>query len=92
LLVLPIDGSKTLLTYQEVDAIIEKYAPRAIIPAHYLIKGLSTDVSGLQSAEDWVKSKRDVKRIDGGEIVLNHAELSDAVRRVYYFGDGFKSK
>jgi L-ascorbate metabolism protein UlaG (beta-lactamase superfamily) len=91
-LILPIEGSKTLLTYDEVDAIIRKYHPKAVIPAHYLVRGLSTDVSGLQSAEDWVKTQSDVRRVEGGELVLSATELSGANRRVYYFGDGFKSK
>jgi L-ascorbate metabolism protein UlaG (beta-lactamase superfamily) len=91
-LIIPIEGSKTLLTYDEVEAIIARYKPKAVIPGHYLVKGLTTDVSGLQSAEGWVKSQGDVRRVGGGELVLNAAELSGANRRVYYFGDGFKSK
>jgi len=91
-LILPIDGSKTLLTYEEIGAILEKYKPKAVIPAHYLVKGLSTDVSGFQSAEDWVKTQKDVHRVEGGELVLSASELSGADRRVYYFGDGFKTK
>jgi L-ascorbate metabolism protein UlaG (beta-lactamase superfamily) len=91
-LVMPIEGSKTLLTYDEVESIIARYKPKAVIPAHYLVKGLSTDVSGLESAEEWVKTQSDVRRVEGGELVLSPAELSGAKRRVYYFGDGFKSK
>jgi L-ascorbate metabolism protein UlaG (beta-lactamase superfamily) len=92
ILVLPIDGSKTLLTYDEANAIIEKYNPKAVIAAHYLVRGLTTDVSGLQSADEWVKTQKDVRRVENGEMVFNAAELKGANRRVYYFGDGFKSK
>ena len=91
-LILPIDDSKTLLTYEEVDEIIRKYHPKAVIPAHYLVRGLSTDVSGFETADGWVKTQSDVHRVEGGELVLSAAELSGANRRVYYFGDGFKNK
>ncbi|HTW45980.1 MAG TPA: MBL fold metallo-hydrolase [Acidobacteriaceae bacterium] len=91
-LVLPIDGSKTILTYDEVHEIIARYKPRAVIPAHYLVRGLTTDVSGLQSADEWVKTQSDVHRIEDGELVLNPAELNGAKRRVYYFGDGYETK
>jgi L-ascorbate metabolism protein UlaG (beta-lactamase superfamily) len=91
-LIMPIEGSKTLLTYDEVESIITKYKPKAVIPAHYLVKGLSTDVSGLQSAGEWVKTQKDARRVEGGELVLNASELGGANRRVYYFGDGFKTK
>jgi L-ascorbate metabolism protein UlaG (beta-lactamase superfamily) len=91
-LILPIEGSKTLLSYDEVEGIITKYKPRAVIPGHYLVKGLTTDVSGLKSADEWVETQSDVRRVEGGGLALNDAELSAANRRVYYFGNGFKSK
>jgi len=43
-LMLPVDN---VLTRPEVDAIIGKYLPKAVIPAHYFIAGLSTAGSGL---------------------------------------------
>jgi hypothetical protein len=39
-----------------------------------------------------VKTQKDVRRVEGGELVLSAAELSGANGRVYYFGDGFKRK
>jgi L-ascorbate metabolism protein UlaG (beta-lactamase superfamily) len=45
-LLLPIES---VLTRAEVDAIVEKYNPRAVIPAHYRVTGLTTDVSGVES-------------------------------------------
>ena len=43
-LILPIE---TILTRAEVDAIVQKYDPKAVIPAHYFLNGLTTEVSGL---------------------------------------------
>jgi L-ascorbate metabolism protein UlaG (beta-lactamase superfamily) len=42
--ILPIE---TILTRAEVDAIVQKYDPKAVIPAHYFLNGLTTEVSGL---------------------------------------------
>src|SRR5271168_3746444 len=45
-LILPIES---VLTRAEVDAIVAKYNPKAVIPAHYRVTGLTADVSGLES-------------------------------------------
>jgi hypothetical protein len=91
-LVLPIDGTEHILTYREINAIIAKYHPKAVIPAHYLVKGAESVLSGLKSADGWVATEHDVRRIADGELDLTPADLKGAVGRVYYFGDGFKSQ
>ena len=91
-LVLPIDGTEHILTYKEVDAIIAKFRPKAVIPAHYLAKGAESVLSGLKSADEWVAKQHDVRRVTAGELELSASDLKGAVGRVYYFGDGFKSK
>jgi L-ascorbate metabolism protein UlaG (beta-lactamase superfamily) len=93
-LILPVE---TILTRAEVDAIVRKYDPKAVIPAHYFVKGLTTDVSGLDSADGWVNERKkvpdaDVRRLDGAELTLNAAELKGSHHRVYYFGNHFEKK
>ena len=46
-LILPIE---TVLTRAEVDAIERKYDPKAIIPAHYFLKGLTTEIQNFDPA------------------------------------------
>jgi len=91
-LILPIDDSGTLMTYPEVNAVIAHYKPKAIIPSHYLVKGLSTDVSGFETADGWVKTQDDVRAVSNGEITLTSSDLSGASQRVYYFGGEYKTK
>ena len=95
-LILPIDDAGTILTHAEVDTIVEKYDPKAVIPAHYLLGGVTTDVSGLKSADEWVNAQEihhtDVRRLDSAGITLNAAVLKGAHHRIYYFGDHFESK
>jgi L-ascorbate metabolism protein UlaG (beta-lactamase superfamily) len=93
-LILPVE---TILTRAEVDAIVRKYDPKAVIPAHYFLDGLTTDVSGLESADGWVNDQEklhhaDVRRLDRADLTLNAAELKGSHHRVYYFGNHFEKK
>jgi L-ascorbate metabolism protein UlaG (beta-lactamase superfamily) len=93
-LILPIE---TVLTRVEVDAIVGKYDPKTVIPAHYFLTGLTTDVSGLESADEWVNDQEkvhhaDVRRLDSANLTLNAAELKGSHHRVYYFGNHFEKK
>jgi L-ascorbate metabolism protein UlaG (beta-lactamase superfamily) len=93
-LILPVE---TILTSSEADAIVRKYDPKAVIPAHYFVKGLTTDISGLDSADGWVHEREklpnpDVRRLDSVELTLNAVELKGAHHRVYYFANHFEKK
>lgn len=93
-LILPIEA---VLTRDEGDEIVRKYDPKAIVPAHYFLKGLTTDVSGVESADGWVHDREkahpvDVYRLDSAELKLSAATLKGAHHRVYYFGDHFEKK
>ncbi len=94
LLILPIES---ILTRVEVDAIVGKYDPKIVIPAHYSLNGLTTDVSGLEAADEWVNDQEkvhhaDVRRLDTADSTLVAAELKGAHHRVYYFGNHFEKK
>jgi L-ascorbate metabolism protein UlaG (beta-lactamase superfamily) len=93
-LILP---TESVLTRAEVDAIIGKYDPKTVIPAHYSLNGLTTDVSGLESVDGWVNDQEkvrraDVRRLDSADLTLNAAELKGSHHRVYYFGNHFEKK
>lgn len=90
-LILPIES---ILTRAEVDAIVGKYNPKSVIPAHYYVTGLTSDLSGLESAEGWVHDQEkahhaDVRRLDSADLTLNVTKLKGAHHRVYYFGNQF---
>jgi len=93
-LILPIES---VLTRAEVDAIVGKYNPKAVIPAHYYVAGLTAGVSGLEPADGWVNYQEkihgaDVRRLDRAELTLNAVELKGSSHRVYYFGNHFEEK
>jgi L-ascorbate metabolism protein UlaG (beta-lactamase superfamily) len=93
-LVLPVE---TVLTRAEVDAIVRKYDPKAVIPSHYFLDGLTADMSGLESADGWVNDQdkvhhADVRRLNTSDLTLNAAELKGSRHRIYYFGHHFERK
>jgi len=93
-LILPVE---TVLTSDEVGAILRKYNPRAVIPAHYFLNGLTTDASGLESPERWVHEQEkgqpaDVRRLNNAKLELSTSQLKAAHHRVYYFGNHFEQK
>jgi L-ascorbate metabolism protein UlaG (beta-lactamase superfamily) len=93
-LILPVE---TILSRAEVDAILRRYDPKVVIPAHYFLNGLTTDISGLESADGWVNDWEkvhhgDVRRLDTANLTLNPAALKAPHPRVYYFGDHFEKK
>jgi L-ascorbate metabolism protein UlaG (beta-lactamase superfamily) len=93
-LILPIES---ILTRAEADAIIAKYDPKAVIPAHYFLNGLTTGVSGLESADTWVNDQEkvhhaDVRRLDSADLTLSATELKGSHHRVYYFGNHYEKK
>jgi L-ascorbate metabolism protein UlaG (beta-lactamase superfamily) len=93
-LILPVE---TVLSRAEADTIIRKYGPRAVIPAHYFLKGLTADSSGLESADGWVSEQEkahpaDVRRVDATELTLDAAALKGSHPKIYYFGNHFSTK
>ena len=93
-LILPV---KTVLTAAQVEAIVRKFDPKAVIPAHYFLNGLTTDAAGLESADGWVNDQEkvhhaDVRRLDRADLTLNAAVLTGSHHRVYYFGNHFEPK
>jgi L-ascorbate metabolism protein UlaG (beta-lactamase superfamily) len=93
-LILPIES---VVTPAEADAIVGKYDPKTIIPAHYSVNGLTTSVSGLESVDKWVDDQEeahhaDVRRLDSANLTLNATELKGSHHRVYYFGNHFEKR
>jgi len=91
-LILPIEA---VLTGDEVDAIVRKYDPKAIIPAHYFLKGLTSP--GVETVDGWVHNQEKVHPgnvfwLDSAELKLSADSLKGAHHRVYYFGNHFEKK
>lgn len=56
-LMVPVDDSCHLLTYGEVNRLVESLSPMVVIPMHYRVEGLSTDQAELGGPEGWVRTQ-----------------------------------
>lgn len=87
ILVLPVDSSQHILSYEQADAIVERIKPHVVIPEHYLTKGASITLTTLGSAEEWSKKQANHTLLDSATLKLSPAEVIEMDRHVLYFGD-----
>lgn len=85
-LVLPIDGSQHILSYEQADTIVERIKPNIIIPEHYLTKGASITLTTLGTAEEWTKTQANHTMLDSATLKLTPENVADKDRHVMYFG------
>ncbi len=56
-LMVPVDDSCHLLTFQEVNQLVESLSPMVVIPMHYRIEGLSTETADLEGHQSWARTQ-----------------------------------
>ena len=70
-LMVTVDDSDHLLTYDEVDSLVLRLDPRVVIPMHYFIPGISASGNDLLPPEGWLQRQQTVRRLDS-----HHADFS----------------
>ena len=70
-LMVTVDDSDHLLTYDEVDSLVLRLEPRVVIPMHYFIPGISASGNDLLPPEGWLQRQQTVRRLDS-----HHADFS----------------
>ena len=83
-LMVTVDDSCHLLTFEQVDSLVSSLSPRIVIPTHYYIHGLTTDSSTLLPADDWLATQADVLRLASGPVRIARGDLP-AEREVWVF-------
>ena len=63
-LLVTVDDSVHLLTYDEVDGLIDRLQPRVVIPMHYAIPGITSGECELLPPERWLERQPAVRRLD----------------------------
>ena len=63
-LMVTVDDSIHLLSYDEVDGLINRLQPRVVIPMHYAIPGITSDECELLPPERWLERQQTVRRLD----------------------------
>lgn len=74
-LIVPVDDSCHLLEYDDVDAFIELFRPRIVVPVHYLIPGLTDPASTLLPIDGWLERHARVRHLAAGPMWLVVDEL-----------------
>jgi len=95
IILLPIDNSNHVLSFESIDKIIEKVKPAVVVPHHYYIWDVVQRQSTLQPATDWLANHQQrLTKTNSASYHLDAASLkSDREKRgtqdwqVLYFGD-----
>lgn len=90
-LLLTIDDSQHILSYEQIDAVLNQVKPKIVIPTHYQMKGVSSVLTTLQTADKWVDKQVNVEKPAIGSVTLNPEEVK-ALKgdvKVLYFGSNF---
>lgn len=92
-LILPIDGSSHILSYDNIGVIIAKLKPKIVIPGHYYTKGASSVLTTLSDASDWVSRQPNAETLTSSRLSLSADEVKKMTgTKVYYFGANFTTK
>ena len=92
-LIITIDGSSHILSYDNLAAAIAKINPKIVIPGHYYTKGASSVLTTLSDAGDWVGRQSNAVMLDGSRLVLKAGEVKKMTgTTVYYFGANFATE
>ena len=79
-LMITVDDSCHLLSYEQVDALVARLEPKVVIPMHYYIEGMTTDrvtTSGspLEPPTKWLTTQSDVRHLDGRSLANAKGDL-----------------
>jgi L-ascorbate metabolism protein UlaG (beta-lactamase superfamily) len=85
-LTLPVDGSWHVLSYEQGDSIVERLKPKIVIPTHYRAPGVSSTLSTLQTADDYVQGQKKKQKLESSKLALTAAAVAPMDREFHYFG------
>ncbi|MFQ5844666.1 MAG: MBL fold metallo-hydrolase, partial [Planctomycetota bacterium] len=57
LLTVPADDSCHLLSYEQIERLVDRLDPRIVVPVHYFVEGLTTEESTLRPPTGWLETQ-----------------------------------
>lgn len=75
ILLVTVDDSCHLLTYPEVDALVDLVQPRVVIPMHYQIPALMSASTTLRTIDEWLATRGHVRRLGNHHLSLSPTSL-----------------
>lgn len=76
-LLVTVDDSNHLLTYEQVDSLVQRLQPRVVVPMHYAIPGLHAAECELLPAEGWLVRQSKVRRLETDRIEFSPDKLPE---------------
>jgi L-ascorbate metabolism protein UlaG (beta-lactamase superfamily) len=86
ILIMNIDGSQHILSYEDVDNALARYQPKVVIPGHFYTKGASSILTTLSSADEWGDKQTNVTRLKTPQLEVNPDKIKEMKKAVHYFG------
>ena len=74
-LLVTVDDSNHLLTYEQVDSMVQRLQPRVVIPMHYAIPGLTAAECELLPPDGWLTRQSRVRRLETDRVELSTSNL-----------------
>ena len=74
-LLVTVDDSVHLLTYEQVDSLVQRLRPRVVIPMHYAIPDLHAAECELLPPEGWLARQRTVCQLETDRFEFNPGQL-----------------
>ena len=74
-LLVTVDDSNHLLTYEQVDSLVCRLRPRVVIPMHYAIPGLTAAECELLPPDGWLAHQSKVRRLETDRVELSGGKL-----------------
>ncbi|MCD5399479.1 MAG: MBL fold metallo-hydrolase [Dehalococcoidia bacterium] len=84
ILVVTVDDSSHLLSFEEADELVASLSPSVVIPMHYYSPKLTTMESSLGGPNGWLETQKTVKSLNTSEFRLERATLPNT-REVWVF-------
>jgi L-ascorbate metabolism protein UlaG (beta-lactamase superfamily) len=87
IVLLPVDGSQHVMSFEMTAEIIERLKPRVIVPHHYYIWDLTQRASTLLPADNWVAAQPRSRKLDGAFCRYTFTDLARQEATVDFFGE-----
>ena len=84
---LPVDGSQHVMSHAMTAAIIERLAPKVVVPHHYYIWDVTQRASTLLPADAWVDAQSRARRLTGPAARYTAAGLAAHSTTIDFFGE-----
>lgn len=70
MLVVPVEDTRHLLEFEEVDRLVAAFRPGVVVPNHYRHLAISAETNVLGTCEEWLATQKRVRRVEG-EVALD---------------------